>query len=830
MIKRYLVLLLLAFCRLFSIAQTKQQANNPVYQVIADSSGIHTLPFKFSPTQLATNNNWRGQWIWLSKSIFPKYQKTSTLWLPDASAGNTMYQALFRGKLNINNTPSSALLYISGDVLYNVFVNGYFAGRGPVNIGSDYADEKKPEYWYYSVFDVRPYLKKGKNIIAVKVFSTAFEISATTSSFGRFICDLSLNHQQAILSSNNTWKGNVDTSFNNRGGMMFFDAGKEPDGWQTLSYDDSAWPTASISAAADAKNFYNSEVPVPISLPVKPKAFFRVHGSDVDSVKGGDFYKTHKGHKEFILDFGKNMPAFISFSVTANKGDSILVFPFEKLNYTSNRGFTYVCRQGTNTFQTPNLSVFRYLKISLRTKDKISIKSFYAYFSSYPVQYAGSFSCSDGFYNQLWKVSRWSTQICMNDMLFDSPLHQEPIGCTGDYFIQLLNNCYAFGDAWLFRQNLIQTARMLQKNDYRMFHTSYSLIWIQMLLKYYEYTGDKELVKQLLPHAQKLLNRFTTYRDTTYLLSNAPNYMFMDWIKIGEFSAHHPPAVIGMGYLSMFYYKALKDAAVLEQLADNATLRESYDMQAAKVKKAVNTLLWVKDKRLYKDGIPFINKAKLGDWLPKDKAIVTYSAHVNTLAVLYDIAPQSESTQLMKYVVTQKEYQLQPYFMSYVLAAFRHSQQIDEGLKQVDLWKNAVDTVTYTLKENWNDRTNDGYTGDFSHGWGASPLLYLSQNILGIAPAVPGYKIIAINPYTGEKIKWARGKVPLGKHASVTVNWKASSDICNYQIRIPLGYKAALYHPVKFHDRHITVNGKALLYSSMPVTLKSGSYLVKYYR
>ncbi|MDP9079995.1 MAG: alpha-L-rhamnosidase N-terminal domain-containing protein [Bacteroidota bacterium] len=829
MIKKHLILLPTLFYCAFATAQLRTQTNNPIYNVISDSSGIHVPYFDFSINRLVKNKRWNGKWIWLNQARFAGYQKTNTLWLPDTSSNAVPYQALFRKKITLGSFPGTAVLFISGDVLYNVYVNGRFVGRGPVNIGSDYADKRSPGYWYYSSFDVKPFLKKGENIIAVNVFASAFEISATTSSRGRFICDLSLNNQPAALSTDGTWKCNLDTSFNNKGRILTYDANKAIQGWRNAGYDDSGWALASVVPKAGGKPLLNSQIPVPINLPLNPLHFMTIKQSQTAAVSGTDFFNPQKGENEFVLDFGKNTPAYISFSAICNKGDSIIVSPFEKLDYQSNRSFKYICRQGLNDYQTPNLSVFRYLKVKVYAKNRLTFRSFSADFSSYPVQYQGQFECSYPFFNELWHITRWTTQMCMNDMLYDSPLHQEPIGCTGDYFIESLNDYYAFGDAWLVRQNLIQTAMMLDKNDYKMFHTSYSLLWIQMMLKYYEYTGDKQLLTQLSPYVQKLLNRFESYLDKDYLLSNAPNYMFMDWIRINEFNAHHPPAVVGMGYLTMMYYKALKDGSAINQITGNYAVGRRDDLLSSKIKSALNRRLYVKEKGLYKDGIPFITKVKPGDWLPADKDLVTFSPHVNTLAVLYDIAPKNEQKALMNYVVTQKDYQLQPYFMSYVLAGLHHTDQIDEGLRQVGLWKNGIDTSTYTLKENWNDKTDDGYTGDYSHAWGGSPLLFLSQSILGISPAGPGFRKIKIMPYAGEKITFAKGAVPVGKNTKVKISWRSDANKTYiYNVVIPKEHSAEYFHPVEFRNWKISVNGKKVSYTPQPLLLNKGNYTVRY--
>ncbi len=207
MFKKCLIFLLILFIGSITSAQIRRTVNNIDYKIIADSLGIHTAPFKFSINNLYQKGNWKGKWIWLDSAGFSKYQHTNTLWLPSAIPN---YQALFRKTFTVKKLPESAVLFISGDVLFRVFVNDKLVGRGPVNVGSDYADTRSPNYWYHSSFDVKPYLKKSTNVLAVEVFSTAFEISATTSTLGRFICDLSFNNRPAFLFTDSSWKCNID--------------------------------------------------------------------------------------------------------------------------------------------------------------------------------------------------------------------------------------------------------------------------------------------------------------------------------------------------------------------------------------------------------------------------------------------------------------------------------------------------------------------------------------------------------------------------------------------------------------------------------------------
>ena len=113
-------------------------------------------------------------------------------------------------------------------------------------------------------------------------------------------------------------------------------------------------------------------------------------------------------------------------------------------------------------------------------------------FMSQPVEYRGRFTCSDEALNSLWKSGRWSTQICMITHHLDSPQHQEPISDYGDYLIADLVNYYAMGTNFsLARQDLRKWAWVMENAKYQTFHTSYIFYWLQSLLNYYDYTGDK---------------------------------------------------------------------------------------------------------------------------------------------------------------------------------------------------------------------------------------------------------------------------------------------------------------------------------------------------
>lgn len=377
--------------------------------------------------------------------------------------------------------------------------------------------------------------------------------------------------------------------------------------------------------------------------------------------------------------------------------------------------------------------------------------------ASYPNGNAGMFACSDSTLNQIYELGKWTLHICRQSYHMDSPIHQEALGCTGDYMIESLINYYTFGDPYLTRLDIIRTAKWLQFNDSKMFHTSYSLMWIQMLWDYYWFTGDKQLIQDYLGTVVKLLERFHTYVGESGLPDGAPNYMFMDWVAIGKFNLHHPPKVMGLGYLSALYYHGLMLAVKMQELVKQNTAalcdKVLYRQRAERVKQSFQTL-WSPEKRMYMDGAN-VGEDHRNAWLPYAEGEY-YSQHTNTMAVLYDLAPDEIQKDLMIRVMTDKTLtQAQPYFYHFIFEALDKTGLFEEyGIEALRKWKALLDECDTGLKEVWS-----GFNCDYSHAWGATPTYQMPSKILGVTPMEPGFKKVRIHPELGG-LKWAKGRIP----------------------------------------------------------------------
>jgi hypothetical protein len=758
--------------------------DNPGMNVTADAEGVQTHGYQFQ-NDCAKPTPWQAHWISLGSGESLFYSKSIPLEC-----------VMFRKEVVLADAPQTVKAWMTADIRYRLYINGRLVARGPVDQGRDYFGGGT-ERWFYDYRDLTPFFTKGTNVITAEVFRD-WPINFTVSRgqpgflFEAEITDGS--GQKTKVTSDASWHSLAAAQYPN---ASVYIAANEPAGWRLPGFDDSAWP-----ASHEVKDIW--EPLVPSEIPPLMEARYpvlRYEGLPVDRVFTND--------GSFKVVFDRVLSAYPTIKVRGGKGALLTI--------SANHVAKFIPGGGESYFEFPFMTeVVPSFTVELtHVTEPVTIEDVGANFTSQPLEYKGAFECSDPKLNDLWKVSRWAVQICLQTHHLDSPNHQEPISDPGDYVIEGMVNNYAFAQPWLARQDIRKFAWVLEDEHYHNFHTSYSIAWLQMLMDYYDYTGDKSLVVEMSPYVHKLMDTYASWRGANGILSEAPNYMFMDWVNIGGFPCHHPPAVIGQGYLTAFFYHGLEMAARVATLTGDTASVEKYAQLRQEIKTAFNRELWVADKGLYRDGKPFQTSVQPGTWLPADQDIETFSPHVNMLAVLFDLAPKAQQAAIVDKVMAEQPLNTQPWFMYWVFKAIDHAGRFDQyGTAQIRRWQIMPETQSFL--EMWN-------TGDLSHGWCSSPLVQMSARVLGVTPASPGFDTIAIRPELCD-LTWAKGSVPT-PHGDVAVSWdlgenkimtvgypSKSEDKLTLDVTVPTGAEADITLPVSRFERsrgpHIMVIGQ----------------------
>ena len=403
--------------------------------------------------------------------------------------------------------------------------------------------------------------------------------------------------------------------------------------------------------------------------------------------------------------------------------------------------------------------------------------------SHYPFGKTAVFRTDDEGLERVMAVCRHTLGICRQTMHLDSPTHQELLACTGDYYIEMLMTSFENGDLRLADLDVRRTANWLVQNGGRMFHTTYSLIWVQMIRRLYEFTGSLETVRYCRPAMDRLFGAFSAYMGENGVIENPPDYMFVDWTVLNGYSMHHPPKALGQTVLNAFYHKALTDAAYLyAEMGENA---DDLLVRAEKLKTAFHKCFWDEEKRMYIDGLDTPEHRPPVTYRPDNPAgLRSFSRYPQTLAALYGLCPEGERARLAALAADEDNGLplVQPYFMHFVLEAVLETGLADVyAMKLLRKWVPVAENCPKGLQEGWI-KPEESYSFDHSHAWGGTPAYHLPRLLTGLRVLKPGFAKIALCPRL-YGLKRAEITVPT-PYGDIRV---LSREGCEPEIRVPNG-------------------------------------------
>ena len=230
---------------------------------------------------------------------------------------------LFRKKFTLNEF-SSAIIRITADDCFKLYLNGKFVTVGPPN--------GYPQRYYYMELDVSDFLKEGENVLAAHCYYQGLVNHVWVSADMResFWTELIVDGKTAIYSDESfkcaehtgftaLAKYGYDTAFGER-----YDSSAREVGFERPDYDDGYWHNASVYKNAD----YNL-----VKSPIKPLYFG--YAEPVISKERED--------GTLFLDFGQEMTGYLYAEATGEKGDKVILREAEELNDDGSIRFDMRC-------------------------------------------------------------------------------------------------------------------------------------------------------------------------------------------------------------------------------------------------------------------------------------------------------------------------------------------------------------------------------------------------------------------------------------------------------------------------------------------------------
>ncbi len=368
--------------------------------------------------------------------------------------------------------------------------------------------------------------------------------------------------------------------------------------------------------------------------------------------------------------------------------------------------------------------------------------------SHYPVESCAVCTTDDEELNRVIEVCNHTLKYCRQVIHLDSGSHCEPLACTGDYYIESLMTAMTFGDLRLAAFDVRRTAQILQYNDGKLFHTTYSLIWVQMLWDVYMRTGDMTLLSDCEDALILLLERFAGYMGDNGIIETPPDYMFIDWLFPDNISTHHPPKALGQTCMNLFYYGALRTAARVNETLGEMGMAAHYNARADVLQAKITELLYDPERGLFFEGLNTPTPEHLlGTFMPQNVEKRYYRQHANILAAYFGIFPVTQCQAILHKVMTETDLGVvQPYFAHFLLeAVYRNDLRTTYTRSILEQWKAPVAECPYGLAEGFH-KPEPGYSFDHSHAWGGTPSYALPLALTGLEFLAPGYRKIRLCP------------------------------------------------------------------------------------
>ena len=403
-----------------------------------------------------------------------------------------------------------------------------------------------------------------------------------------------------------------------------------------------------------------------------------------------------------------------------------------------------------------------------------------------PANYQGSFSCSDPLLTKSWYMSAYGVKASLCKDYFGSILMDrgDRMSWTGDAHTTQAAALVAFGNFDFIRKNIDNTSE--QSNGIR----SYSLYWILSLLDYYQYTGDVQTL-------DRYINNACTKLDDAYsVFGTNPNLRFYGWDErlCAGFEIWFKSSEEAQNAYKMLSIRVWNDFAKVMGQRGRKDLEKKYAGYAsAKMAELRKSASWSRDFGLHA-AADAINTGSLshqeGDAISRRH----FQDRVNRVS-------------------------FSPFNQYFIIQAMAQVGNYDEALSSVrDMWggmvKNGGTTTYEVYRPSWNDviapneAIPNGQSGIVSlcHPWGAGVVKWLNEEVLGIAPTLPGFKTYDILPHPGRSLTQVSGETPtpLG---NIAASFNFTTGSCS--ISAPKGTIGRIGIPkIERSIASITINGK----------------------
>ena len=747
---------------------------------------------------------------------------------------------LLRKVIKLNEKPIKAIAYVSALGVYEIAFNS----KSPDNrvLAPEWTDYNKRVQ--YQVFDVSSLLNQGTNVIGAQLadgwyagmlgpvrWSPYFPKRGVYGINRRLYFQMELEYKNGAketIISDDSWlifnDGPLRLADNFLGET--YDANKEVEDWQKVSFDDSKWEKVTID------NQVNINLVPQINQPIKV----------VETLTSKSVSKTKEGH--YIFDVGENIAGWCKINLEGKPGDIIVLQHGEMLDeegelYTENLGMavqidSVILGPSGKLDYEPRFTYhgFRYVEVKgLRSKPDKSTLEARVVSSDQPR--TGYFACSNPMLNQLYKNINRSHVSNMHGVPTDCPQRDERCGWMGDAYIFAQASIYnrdmaAFYNKWMVdildAQSQRGTFPDIAPHPFAYEkHFTNAPGWadaaIQVPRILYQNYGDIEILENHFEAYERYIQNINNNNpDLIWKKGMGNNYG--DWLNGNTLKAEGFPKtgaqIPSEVFSTIMFYNSVNNLSKMASIIGKDQKANKYINLASGIKKAfINEFVDTEGKIEGDAQSCYALALFYGIYTPEleenfekrmiDK-FIPYDGRMNT--GFHSTLPLMK--ELVKRGYTEKAFQLLE-------------------TTEFPSWGYSIEQGATSIWERW-----DGYVkgrglqgagmNSFNHYAFGAVGEWMYENILGIQQddSSPGFKQFILKPLPGGTLTWAEGSYH-SISGEIKAKWKKDGSQFEYHITIPANTSATVHIP-SISDEKVLVDGNILTnnYDSKDIVNKNG--------
>ncbi|MGB0744000.1 MAG: family 78 glycoside hydrolase catalytic domain [Opitutales bacterium] len=743
-----------------------------------------SAPGHWSHFDLFEDRDWKAQWIELAQV---KGANRSSPWM--------------RKNFEIKELPEQANIYVNALGFFELFINGQRVSE----------DQFTPHVGQYDArsfaitYDVKPYLKKGRNVVAfwmgsgwsqnkagIKLKSpivrAQLELASRGGELQTIITDASWKTQASYMQYSGSW------NWNKFGGEIYL-AGEAIDNWAALEFDDSDWPTAAVVKYPDR--------PVSAEMMPRNRVIDTIQPVSVQKLKSNQ----KNGTANWLVDMGQAMTG--TFGIRFPKGpkghkiDMTFGDSFNskngRLGGSFNQKSSYIMRgSGEEIFRNRfNWASCQYVLLQNVPEGEMRPEDIRAQFISAELDRSSTFECSDDTLNAIYRMMNHTLKCLMLGGYQVDCHSRERMGYGGDGFASLDTTLSLFRSDAFYRKWLRDWVDQ-QRPDGNLSYTSprsnhgggpfWCGFLITATLKHYHHYGDVRLVEQNFPAVRKWLELAQSKTVNGLQEKFVGGWYLGDWASDGVDDKKLADIFI-QAYMSL----ALEHGAQLAEIIDQPEDARRFRQWAQERKEATNRKYFNADKNIYGSGeqVEYI--------LPLVSGVVP-EPHIGAVLGNFEKTLRKKdkghlSTGLSgTYLMVQYLQSIGRDDLIYLFASKRTQPS----------WGYMIANGATATWEHWS-----GNKGTRIHNCFNSIGSWFIQGIAGIQPDPehPGFKNAIIRPAFLKELSYAKGSHD-SVYGTIRSEWKREGGSIALKLVIPANSTASVHLPLA-ESKELQVNGEA---------------------